>query len=61
MKAARERLPVPAGAFAVDMTQRLARLAFAMLAPTSDDGLVNWNFLDDLIEEGAAYPIMRRR
>ena len=34
---------VPAGAFAVTMNQPLARLAFYLLAPTSDDGLVNWN------------------
>lgn len=52
--------PVPAGSYAVAMNQRLARLAFLMLAPTSDDGLVNWNFLDDMLK-GATYPIARRR
>jgi murein tripeptide amidase MpaA len=52
--------PVPAGAFAVPMDQRLARLAFIMLAPTSDDGLVNWNFLDDMLS-GGVYPIQRKR
>ena len=53
---------VPAGSWAVPMNQPLARLAFYLLAPTSDDGLTNWNFLDDMLGEGTkAYPILRRR
>lgn len=40
---------VPAGSFAVSMTQPLARLAFYLIAPTSDDGVVAWNFEDDLL------------
>jgi hypothetical protein len=51
--------PVPAGAFAVPLDQKLARLAFILLAPTSDDGMVNWNFLDDMLASGV-YPIQRR-
>ena len=50
---------VPAGAWAVRMNQPLGRLAFYLLAPTSDDGLVNWNVLDELITD-TAYPILRR-
>lgn len=35
----------PAGTFLVRMNQPLARLAFYLLEPRSDDGLVNWNLL----------------
>ena len=53
---------VPAGAWAVPMNQPLARLAFYLLAPTSDDGLTAWNYLDDLLgAEVKTYPILRRR
>ena len=51
-----------AGAWAVPMNQPLARLAFYLLAPTSDDGLVNWNFLDDVLKDDVkVYPILRKR
>jgi hypothetical protein len=52
---------VPAGAWAVPMNQPLARLAFYLLAPTSDDGLTTWNFLDDVLQDAKVYPILRRR
>ena len=53
---------VPAGAFEVKMNQPLARLAFYLLAPTSDDGVVNWNVIDDLLGEGVkTYPILRKK
>jgi hypothetical protein len=52
---------VPAGAWVVSMNQPLARLAFYLLAPTSDDGLVTWNFLDDLLKDAKTYPIVRKR
>jgi hypothetical protein len=53
---------VPAGSYAIDMHQPLARLAFYLLAPTSDDGLVNWNFLDDMLGEAVkTAPIMRKK
>ena len=45
--AAAADVTVPAGAWVVPMNQPLARLAFYLLAPTSDDGLVAWNYLDD--------------
>ncbi len=52
----------PKGAWAVPMNQPLARLAFYLLAPTADDGLVTWNFLDDMLkEEIKVYPILRKR
>jgi hypothetical protein len=54
---------VPAGSFAVAMNQPLARLAFYLLAPTSDDGLVAWNYLDDVLGDQAVkvYPILRKK
>jgi hypothetical protein len=41
------------------MTQPLARLAFYLLEPRSDDGLANWNFLDDALESIDLYPVVR--
>lgn len=53
---------VPAGSYVVSMKQPLARLAFYLIAPTSDDGVVAWNFEDELL--GAAVktaPIWRKK
>ena len=50
-----------AGYWAVPMNQPLARLAFYLLAPTSDDGLTNWNVLDDLLKDAKTYPMLRKR
>jgi len=52
---------VPAGAWVVPMNQPLARLAFYLLAPTSDDGLLTWNFLDDLLKDAKTYPVYRKK
>ena len=49
---------VPAGAWRVAMTQRLARLAFYLLEPGSNDGLVTWNVLDESLKTGRS-PILR--
>jgi hypothetical protein len=44
------------------MNQPLARLAFYLLEPRSDDGLVNWNALDAALgQEVKVYPILRSR
>jgi hypothetical protein len=52
----------PAGTWVVDMNQPLARLAFYLIAPTSDDGLTTWNFLDDSLGADAkTYPILRKK
>jgi hypothetical protein len=60
--AAAPDVTVPAGSWAVPMNQPLARLAFYLIAPTSDDGLVTWNFLDDMLgTDVKAYPISRRK
>ena len=53
---------IPAGSYAIAMNQPLARLAFYLLAPTSDDGLVNWNYLDDMLGDGVkTFPIARKK
>ena len=50
---------LPAGTFTVDMSQPLARLAFYLLEPRSDDGLTNWNLLDEALSGAKIYPILR--
>lgn len=50
---------VPAGTLEVPVTPALGRLVFALLEPRSDDGIVNWNVLDERIAAGAVYPILR--
>ncbi|MEX2285063.1 MAG: M14 family metallopeptidase [Gemmatimonadota bacterium] len=50
---------MPRGTLVIDMTQPLARLAFLLLEPRSDDGLVDWNFLDPDIAKERHYPIVR--
>jgi hypothetical protein len=50
---------LPAGTLRVDMTQPLARLAFYLLEPRSDDGLVNWNVLDEALGDSPVFPIVR--
>jgi len=52
---------VPKGAWEVPMTQPLARLAFYLLEPASDDGLVAWNVLDDQLKDAKVYPILRKK
>jgi hypothetical protein len=60
--AAAADVTVPAGAWVVPMNQPLARLAFYLLAPTSDDGLTAWNYLDDSLGSDAkTYPILRKK
>ncbi|MCR4375094.1 MAG: M14 family metallopeptidase, partial [Acidobacteria bacterium] len=54
---------LPAGSWVVPMNQPLARLAFYLLEPKSDDGAAAWNFLDDVlgVEGVKTYPILRKR
>jgi hypothetical protein len=60
--AAAPGVTVPAGAWAVATNQPLGRLAFYLLAPTSDDGLTTWNYLDDLLgAEVKIYPVLRKK
>ena len=52
--------PIAAGSFRVPMSQPLARLAFYLLEPRSNDGLATWNVLDDAIKK-SLYPVVRTR
>jgi hypothetical protein len=49
----------PAGSILVRTSQPLASLVFYLLEPESDDGFVNWNFLDAYLEKGKTYPIYK--
>lgn len=55
-----ERL-APADYVVVPMNQPLARLAFYLLEPMSDDGLTNWNAFDKLLADAKTHPVLRRR
>lgn len=50
---------LPAGTLIVDLNQPLGRLAFFLLEPRSDDGLLDWNFFDPEIERERYYPVVR--
>ena len=50
---------LPAGTLRIDMRQPLARLAFYLLEPRSDDGLLNWNLLDEVLAGAKIYPVLR--
>ena len=52
---------LPAGTLKVDVSQPLGRLAFYLLEPRSDDGLVDWNLLDEALKDAKMYPIVRTR
>ena len=53
------QLSVTPGAWFVPADQPLARLAFYLLEPESDDGLVTWNIIEEGLAAGEAYPIYR--
>ncbi|MBV6520373.1 MAG: hypothetical protein MNPFHGCM_00479 [Gemmatimonadaceae bacterium] len=53
---------IPAGSVVVPLDQPLARLAFMLMDPRSDDGLMAWNILDTVLgatPAPAVYPILR--
>ncbi len=52
-------ITAPVGSYVVASAQPLGRLAAYMLEAESDDGLVMWNFFDDSIAKGEAYPVTR--
>jgi hypothetical protein len=56
-----DRHPVtfPAGSLRVPMDQPLARLAFQLLEPSADDGVVTWNVVDEWLAAGKEVPIYR--
>lgn len=53
------QLSVSPGALFVPADQPLARLAFYLLEPESDDGLVTWNIIEEGLAAGQAFPIYR--
>jgi len=52
---------LPPGTLRIDLSQPLARLAFYLIEPRSDDGLVDWNLVDGAITDAKVYPIVRSR
>ena len=53
---------VPAGSLVIPMDQPLARLAFILMDPRSDDGFMWWNLLDAVLGQSPApayYPVLR--
>ena len=54
----RATVSLPEGTIVVPMRQPLARLVFALLEPRSDDGIVNWNLVDEAVTKGS-YPVLR--
>ncbi len=53
------QLSVSAGSLFIPANQPLARLAFYLLEPESDDGLVAWNIIEEGLAVGETYPIYR--
>ncbi len=53
------RRPIAAGSWIVRMAQPMGLVAFYMLEPESDDGLVTWNFFDPELAAGQEYPVYR--
>ena len=59
-EAAEQTLPV--GSLVIPMDQPLARLAFILMDPRSDDGFMWWNILDAVLGQSPApayYPVLR--
>jgi hypothetical protein len=54
-----ERVTLPAGTRLVRLAQPLGLLAAYLLEPESDDGLTNWNFLDQWLQVGKPAPIRK--
>jgi hypothetical protein len=53
---------LPAGSIIIPMDQPLARLAFILFDPRSDDGFMAWNILDAVLGAAPApefYPVYR--
>ncbi|MFC1791430.1 M14 family metallopeptidase [Gemmatimonadota bacterium] len=50
---------LPAGTVVVSMDQPLARVAFSLLEPRSDDGFVAWGFFTNSLQVGEGYPVLR--
>jgi len=53
------QVTIPAGTFIVRTAQPMGVVAFYLLEPESDDGFVDWNFLDATLAPGETYGIRR--
>lgn len=47
------------GAMYIPTDQPLGNLVSYLLEPQCEDGLTTWNFFDDFLSEGAAFPVVR--
>jgi hypothetical protein len=47
------------GTVMIPMDQPLARVVFTLLEPRSDDGLVAWGLIHELLTGPGRYPILR--
>lgn len=47
------------GTYVIPTNQKLGQLAAYLLEPTSDDGLVTWNFFDPWLHEKNLFPVLR--
>ena len=56
---AKQNVELEPGSLQISTDQPLARLAFYLLEPRSDDGLVNWAQMDKWSAVGSIYPIFR--
>jgi len=58
-----ENVTFPAGSFVVSMHQPKAALIFYLLEAESDDGFVNWNYFDEVLDKAVkgetVYPVYR--
>ena len=50
---------LPAGSYVVRAGQPLGLLAFYLLEPENDDGLLSWGFLEGLVGTQSKYPVIR--
>jgi len=50
---------LPTGSFVVRASQPYGLLAFYLLEPQGDDGLLQWGFFEGLLAPHASYPVMR--
>ena len=55
------RRTLPAGTYRVSLNQPLCRLAFYLLEPRSNDGLLTWNLFDEALKNSKVYPVLRTR
>jgi hypothetical protein len=50
---------LPAGSYIVRAGQPYGLLAFYLLEPLSEDGLMQWSFYDGIVAPHAEFPVLR--